>query len=718
MAVVLVVSGCGGEESPSSGGTAGTGGVSGSGGSAGAGGGGSGGAAGVGGSAGTGGTECDVTTCVAPGAACADGTTRRLYSAGSCVDGACQYPQEDLPCLAGDVCVDGACEKPTVCDGVVCDAPPASACADSSSVRSYASTGACVAGACEYTPTDMPCGSDEVCLGAQCLGDSTQLVELSLLKSDLSLTSGEQVYQTQSAFWSRRWIRAESSAGTPLQLTLDGAPMTPGDWYEVTPSSGVGVWRVGATAPSGRKDDYVVIGESVGKTAMLKASNADANDFFGCSLSLSADGNTGLVGASGESSPLSNAAANTLTSAGAAYVVQRTAGAWQETALLKAPNAAAQDWFGYAVALSADGATAAISAIREDGASSGVGGDQTSDGSPESGAVYVFVKSAGTWSLQAYVKAPNTTDNALFGRELALSADGNTLLVGVYNDSTLGSFAGAAYVYTRAANSWSYDGTLSGIHTEAGDAFGRSVALSGDGKYALIGAPGDDSGVASDPQGGSAPDSGAVYVFERGTSGWTEVAYLKAENLDINDGLGRSVAISNDGRLLAVSAIGEQSRVPSDPNDDSGSGVGAVYVFADWSGAGVWTQHAYVKAGHPSDSDQFGAQVALSGDGSTLLVAAPHEGSSTRSINGAEDNELAPSSGAAYAFAVVGEAPGVLPLSFLKAPNADASDRLGRALAIDEHGWTLGVTSELEASASAANPSDNGAPITGAAYLF
>ncbi|MCA9646565.1 MAG: hypothetical protein KC492_38025, partial [Myxococcales bacterium] len=119
MAVVLVVSGCGGEESPSSGGTAGTGGVSGSGGSAGAGGGGSGGAAGVGGSAGTGGTECDVTTCVAPGAACADGTTRRLYSAGSCVDGACQYPQEDLPCLAGDVCVDGACEKPTVCDGVV-----------------------------------------------------------------------------------------------------------------------------------------------------------------------------------------------------------------------------------------------------------------------------------------------------------------------------------------------------------------------------------------------------------------------------------------------------------------------------------------------------------------------------------------------------------------------------------------------------------------------
>src|SRR5690606_35112444 len=249
-------------------------------------------------------------------------------------------------------------------------------------------TGQCSAGVCEYTPTDTLCGSDEVCVGAQCVNDSTELAALTLLQSDLILSPGERVYVEQTAFWARRWIRAEQSSTVPLQLSLDGAPMTSGAWYEVAPSSGVGVWRVGATAASGREDEYVVIGEATGKTTVVKASNPDPNDFFGCSLGLSADGNTSLVGASGESSSLVGPTNNSLTSAGAASVLQRRAGAWQETALLKAPTLAEEDWFGYSVALSGDGTTAAISAIREDGASSGVGGDQASDGRPESGAIY------------------------------------------------------------------------------------------------------------------------------------------------------------------------------------------------------------------------------------------------------------------------------------------------------------------------------------------
>lgn len=98
---------------------------------------------------------------------------------------------------------------------------------------------------------------------------------------------------------------------------------------------------------------------------------------------------------------------------------------------VKASNTEANDQFGFAVALSADGNTLAVGAILEDSNATGIdGGSQGDNSAPESGAIYVFTRSGGTWSQQAYVKASNTGASDFFGRTLALSADGNTLAVG------------------------------------------------------------------------------------------------------------------------------------------------------------------------------------------------------------------------------------------------------------------------------------------------
>ena len=98
---------------------------------------------------------------------------------------------------------------------------------------------------------------------------------------------------------------------------------------------------------------------------------------------------------------------------------------------VKASNTEMDDSFGYSVALSGDGNTLAVGALKEDSNATGIGGKQADDSASGSGAVYVFVRDgAGAWSQQAYVKASNTGAYDEFGYSVALSGDGNTLAVG------------------------------------------------------------------------------------------------------------------------------------------------------------------------------------------------------------------------------------------------------------------------------------------------
>ena len=168
---------------------------------------------------------------------------------------------------------------------------------------------------------------------------------------------------------------------------------------------------------------------------------------------------------------------------------------------------------------------------------------------------------------------------------------GDTVVVGAYKEdsSTTGvnstpnesaTDAGAAYVFVRSGATWTQQAYLKASNTQAGDYFGGSVAVSGD--TIIVGATGEDSsttGVNSTPNE-SATDSGAVYVFTRSGTTWSQQAYLKASNTDAEDQFGASVAI--DGDTVVVGAPQESSKaagINGDQGDNSASHSGAVYVF-------------------------------------------------------------------------------------------------------------------------------------------
>lgn len=188
-------------------------------------------------------------------------------------------------------------------------------------------------------------------------------------------------------------------------------------------------------------------------------------------------------------------------------------------------------------------------------------------------------------------------------------------------------------------------------NTEAGDAFGEAVALSGDGETMAVGAPGEDSRVPTNPFDNRASASGAVSVFVRREETWVAQAYLKSPAPRQGDHFGHRVALSSDGNTLAVSAVDESSDavgVDQPEVNARAPSSGAVFIFARVGRA--WTQAAYLKASNAGAGDLFGASLSLSADGAVLVVGAPGEGSDAAGVDADQLNDRAPGRGALYLF--------------------------------------------------------------------
>lgn len=383
--------------------------------------------------------------------------------------------------------------------------------------------------------------------------------------------------------------------------------------------------------------------------AYLKASNAGAYDNFGGAVAISGD--TIVVGARWEGSSATgvngNQNNNSSPYSGAAYVFIRHDGIWTQEAYLKASNAEANDTFGSAVAISED--TVIVGAPQEDSSAKGVDLDPSNNQAADSGAAYVFVRNAGVWTQQAYLKASNTGAQDAFGGAVGISGD--TVIVGaVWEDSAatgvnrpqnneLSPDSGAAYIFVRNGGAWTQQAYLKSASTNRGmrDSFGYSVSVAGD--LAVVGVPGDISNAqqVDGNHNDGAPYSGAAYVFVRRAGDWTQQAYLKASNSERYDNFGISVAIS--GEAVIVGAIGESS-------ENLAPGSGAAYLFVP--SAEVWSQQAYLKASNAGASDSFGGSVAISGD--TVLIGAIGEDSRSVGVNGLQRDDHAQQSGAAYLF--------------------------------------------------------------------
>ena len=233
-----------------------------------------------------------------------------------------------------------------------------------------------------------------------------------------------------------------------------------------------------------------------------------------------------------------------------------------------------------------------------------------------------------------------------------------------------------------------------------------NVALSQDGTTLAIAVPFDDNDyqgitTSSFTDNSDSAESGAVYVFKKVDNTWSRAAYIKASNAQSGDG--SSIALSSDGGTLAVGAWGEdgdqagvQTELPITDSDGSGNS-GAVYIFdLSDSDSSNWVQSAYIKASNLGVSDEFGLNLALSGDGSTLAVGAPFEDSDLSGIETSDftdDDELV-NAGAVYLFKLDND--NWTQEAYIKASNVGEGDQFGSYLSLNTDGSALAVGVPLE----------------------
>jgi hypothetical protein len=309
----------------------------------------------------------------------------------------------------------------------------------------------------------------------------------------------------------------------------------------------------------------------------------------GENVALSADGKTALIGEPGSGGGI-----------GAVRVLARSGSTWIQQAGLSGEGEVGKGGFGDGLALSADGNTALIG---------GPFDGKTCAGCEGAGAAWVFTRAGTTWSQQGgklilHLRGERAR-GASFGERVALSADGNTALIG---SPGVGFGRGAAWVFVRTGSTWERQGKKLFGHKARGEVlFGWSVALSADGNTALIGGPGD--------QGMLADGVGAAWVFARSGATWSEQGGKLRGVEELGNGeAGWSVSLSADGNTALIGG----------PSDNGGfrDGIGAAWTFtragSSWSDDGS----KLVGAGEVGRGE-FGSEVALSADGKTALIGGP-----------------------------------------------------------------------------------------------
>lgn len=484
----------------------------------------------------------------------------------------------------------------------------------------------------------------------------------------------------------------------------------------------------------------------------FKASNTGGGDDFGRNVALSQDGKTMVVNAYFEKSDATGVDGDqgdsTLGGAfGAVYVFRSDDDDnWQQSAYLKAAASDVQDYFGYAIAISADGNTIAIGASHED---SNTTTDQHNNDAENAGATYLFTYDGSNWSQTAYLKDDQIQAGARFGTELALSDEGTRLVIGspfyaINTDNETLADAGAVALFELSDGEWQKVAQLSAEYPTAKDRLGFSLDISGDGNVIAIASYLEDSvtqGINGDADNDDAEDAGAVYIFTEQDEKWQPTAYIKSSNSQAGDYFGRSLALDEDGDTLVVGAIYEDSSamgVDGDKDDNSVQGSGAAYLFSYVEGQ--WQEDHYFKGSNsehnPSEDawdknaeswgDQFGKSVAISDDGNTLVVGSTNEDSSVIGINWDENDNSSEDAGAAYLF-IKDPVMGWQQQAYIKSPSAEEDDSFATSISLSADGSALAVGAHKESSGSTGinspdtnrdDDDQNDENYSGAVYLF
>lgn len=379
-------------------------------------------------------------------------------------------------------------------------------------------------------------------------------------------------------------ISTLAAGATAFEEKLNAGDVTADTWFGAAVALDGDTVAVGApfnaSAEAGFGTGIVYIfarnGTTWSQQARLVANDSAVGDQFGATVAL--DGDTLIIGA-----PFADSKAG--ADAGTVYIFERDGTTWSEHSRITAQDAAAGSRFGATVAL--DGDRMAVGAPFAD-----------EEAGADAGAVYVIARGDGSWSEQTRITAQATAPGDQFGS--ALSLRGDLLLIGApLHDTNTGVDAGAAYIFANMDGAWHEQTTLTPSTAEAKDQFGAAVALDGD--RVAVSAPQHST------SGGV--EAGAVYVFARDGSGWTQHAQIVASDGAASDQFGTALALDGD-----VLAVGTRFK-----NTPAGVAAGSTYLFAR-SAAG-WSEQQQIVANDAAAGDQCGAAVALQGN--TLVAGAP-----------------------------------------------------------------------------------------------
>jgi hypothetical protein len=405
--------------------------------------------------------------------------------------------------------------------------------------------------------------------------------------------------------------------------------------------------------------------------ALLLGSGAIGAARQGYSVAMSGDGDTLIVGGPTD-------AAGKKADMGAAWVFARSGSSWTQQAILvgdcdpgctNGTGENADGEFGASVALSSNGSTAVV-------------------GAPVAAQAWVFTRTGTTWTQQALLSPPSVpgcgVETGSFGAGVSVSSSGDTALIGMpgYTGDCEGD-QGAALVYSRSSSGWGAPQTLT---SGGSNQFGQTVALSPDGATALIGSPAQSGGVGAawvftDGGGGWTQQgptlegdctgdctgegtgehgvgafgwavalanhgttaliggdgaAGNAWVFAGTPGSWTQQALLEGNcTVPICAGQGTGEDGAGEfGSSVALSSSGATALIGGD--DDSG-GAGGAWEFT--RSGGSWSQLGAELVGDCSTgcagegsgetgAGRFGASVALSSSGDSLLIGAPDNGNS------------------------------------------------------------------------------------------
>lgn len=393
------------------------------------------------------------------------------------------------------------------------------------------------------------------------------------------LDSDSDVDLKDYGIFASQWL--DSGNSIPLKVTASDG--NAGDWFGFAVAIDANYAVIGAPRDNNYTGAAYIFKYSDGnwvQQAKLTASDANAGDYFGGSVSISA--NHAIIGAPGNGNY-----------AGSAYIFECNDSNWTQRAKLVAYQGSAGDWFGQSVSISGDCAI--------------VGAWRYYTAAINAGAAFIFYRNEGGtnhWGLQAGFGPLDAAANDNFG--YSVSINGEYAIIGAIGDdphSNFPNFTGSAYIYKHSGTSWAQKAKLTASDGAKSDKFGWSVST--DGYYAIVGARLNDE---------KGSDAGAAYIFEPNKidpNNWVQKAKLTASDANAGDYFGSSVAIGGGHALVGAYQ-----------NRDNGSGSGSAYIFEpNEINPGSWSQTAKLTAPDANAGDYFGYSVAI-GTGRRAIVGA------------------------------------------------------------------------------------------------